>query len=164
MSGKHELKEFAGGEVTLVSHQYPYCATGAIDDDNSLRSGFSLVPFAKQLNRLTLTIRGNDDKPVKITWGSVSKVFTPAEVASGINLAEAFDVNPFSEAFAKLDAAVLAKQTFETKQVKQIFHGKQGKENFEKAVADTEAERKPLAEAVAAAVVPVEHVIKIEVQ
>jgi hypothetical protein len=67
-------------------------------------------------------------------------------------------------AFAKLDAAVYAKQAYETKQVKQIFHGKEGKKNFEKAVVDTEAERKPLADAVAAAVVPIEHTLKIEVQ
>ncbi len=59
---------------------------------------------------------------------------------------------------------MLAKQSYETKQVKQIFHGKEGKENFEKAVADTEAERKPLADAVAAAVTPVEHTLKVEVQ
>lgn len=164
VSGKHELKSYQDGQLTIVSTQYPYCSTGAIDDDNSLRSGFSLVPFHAKLNRLTLKIRGTNDRQVKVTWGSVSKVFTASEVAENINLAEAFETNPFSEAFAKLDAAVYAKQDYETKQVKQIFHGKEGKENFEKAVADTEAERKPLAEAVAAAVVPVEHTLKIELR
>ncbi len=163
-SGKHEVKGFADGQVQLVSQQYPYCATGAMDDDNSLRSGFSLVPFHANLNRLTLKIRGNNDKPVKVTWGTTSKTFEAAEVAAGINLAAAFEENPFSQAFAKVDAAVFAKQAYETKQVKEIFHGKAGKENFEKAVTDTEAERKPLAEAISASVVPVEHTLKIEVQ
>ncbi len=52
VSGNHEMKEFANGQVKLVSKQYPYCATGAPDDDNSLASGFSLVPFHNKLNRL----------------------------------------------------------------------------------------------------------------
>ncbi len=85
-------------------------------------------------------------------------------MAENINLAAAFETNPFSEAFAKLDAAVYAKQAYETKQVKEIFHGKPGQENFEEAVANTEAERKPLAEAVAASVVPMAHTLKIELQ
>ena len=164
VSGNHEVKGYADGEVKLVSTQYPYCATGALDDDNSLRSGFSLVPFHEKLNRLTLKIRGTNNKPVKVTWGTVSKTFTADEVANNINLAAAFETNPFSEAFAKLDAAVWAKQEFETKQVKQIFHGKEGKENFTKAVADTEAVRQPLAAAVQSAVVPIEHTLKIEVE
>lgn len=33
-----------------------------------------------------------------------------------------FDVNPFSDAFNKVDKAVAAKQAYETKQIKQIFH------------------------------------------
>ncbi len=79
-----------------------------------------------------------------------------------IRLADRFEKNPFSPYFDKLDAAVLAKQTYETKQVKQIFHGEAGKNDFEKAVQDTEAERKPLADAIRQAMVPVEHQIKIE--
>jgi hypothetical protein len=45
--------------------------------------------------------------------------------------------------------------------VKKIFHGREGKADFEKAVADTEAKRKPLADAIHAAMVPVTHTIKI---
>ncbi len=75
VSGNHEMKEFANGQVKLVSKQYPYCATGAPDDDNSLASGFSLVPFHNKLNRLTLKVRGNNGKPIKVTWGAVSKRF-----------------------------------------------------------------------------------------
>ncbi len=97
-SGNHELKSYNQGQVTIVSKQYPYCSTGVADDDNSLRSGFSLVPFDAKLNRLTLKIRGNDNKPVKVTWGEVSKTFTAAEVADNINLAAAFETNPFSAA------------------------------------------------------------------
>jgi hypothetical protein len=57
---------------------------------------------------------------------------------------------------------VLAKQTYETKQVKKIFHGPEGKADMEGAVKKTEAERTPLAEAIKAAFVPVKHTLRIE--
>ena len=46
--------------------------------------------------------------------------------------------------------------------MKQIFHGKEGREDMEGAVKKTEAERAPLVEAVRAALVPVTHVLRIE--
>jgi hypothetical protein len=161
-SGEYEVKSMADGSVSLISHQYPYCARGAIDDDNSLRSGMSLVPFAEKLNRLTLKVTGNNNQPIKVTWGSETKTFTAEEVVASINLAARFENNPFCEAFERLDAAVYAKQSCETKQVKEIFHGERGRQDFEQAVVETEVERKPLAEAVSQAVVPVTHTIKIE--
>ena len=59
------------------------------------------------------------------------------------------------------DAAVAAKQAFETKQIKQIFHGAEGKADMAGAVARTEAERPPLAMAIQAAFLPVTHTIAI---
>ena len=53
-----------------------------------------------------------------------------------------------------------AKQAFETTQVKKVFHGPQGQADFEKAVAETEAERAPLAQALSNARVPVIHTIR----
>jgi lysophospholipase L1-like esterase len=160
--GKHEIKAYSDGVVTVVSSQYPYCATGPIDDDNSIRSGMSLIPFSESLNRFLLKVAGTDGKQVRVTWGESSQVFSSEEAEKGIRLADRFEKNPFSPYFDKLDAAVLAKQTYETKQVKQIFHGEAGKKDFAQAVQDTEAERKPLADAIRQAMVPVEHQIKIE--
>jgi lysophospholipase L1-like esterase len=160
--GKHEIKAYSGGVVTVVSSQYPYCATGPIDDDNSIRSGMSLVPFSETLNRFVLKVVGTDGKRVRVTWGDSTQVFSSEEAEQGIRLADRFEKNPFSPYFDKLDAAVLAKQTYETKQVKQIFHGEVGKKDFAKAVEDTEAERKPLADAIQQAMVSVEHQLKIE--
>ena len=57
--------------------------------------------------------------------------------------------------------AVVAKQAYETKQIKQSFHSKEAKENMEPIVAQTEKERAPLAAAIKAAFVPVEHMITI---
>ena len=95
-------------------------------------------------------------------------------------------MNPFSEAFKKVDAAVAEKQAYEQKEIQQIFHalldGKfktvedikdpEIKELFALRTADgkldrdaiiqaTEAKRAPLAEAIKTAFVPVTHVIKI---
>jgi hypothetical protein len=95
-------------------------------------------------------------------------------------------VNPFSDAFNKVDRAVKAKQDYETKQIKQIFHdlvsGKyksaddlkddelkrlfalrdgSGKFDFEAIVAETEKKRAPLAAAIREAFVPVTHTLRI---
>ena len=98
-----------------------------------------------------------------MTWGSTSKVYSAADLAKGVNLADDFEVNPFSEAFQKVDAAVLAKQAFETVQIKTIFHGPEGK-NMEKAVNTTEEKRAPLAAAIRSAFVPVRHTLRLEPQ
>ena len=65
-------------------------------------------------------------------------------------------------AFNRVDQAVAAKQAYETTQVKTIFHGPEGQADFNKAVADTEVIRQRLADAIAAAMVPVTHVLQIE--
>ncbi len=162
-TGGHQVTNFQSGTLKIVSKQYPYCATGAIDDDNSLRSGMSLVPFNQKLNRLTLKVQGIEGKTAKVTWGQKTKEVNVGELASGVNLTELFEETPFHTAFAAVDAAVLAKQTYETHQVKKVFHGDEGKKDFAKAVEETEAKRQPLAEAIKATFKPVEHEIKIEV-
>lgn len=161
-SGLHKIASFDDGVVRVVSSQYPFCSTGATDDDNSLRSGLNLVPFHQRLNRFSLKVKGATSQTLKISWGGKSKEFTAEQLKDGINLAAEFEDSPFQEAFARLDKAVLDKQSFETHQVKQVFHGAEGKADFAAAVAKTEAERQPLAQAVRDAVVPVEHQIKIE--
>ena len=104
-----------------------------------------------------------------------------------MNLAEDFVHNPFLEAFQKVDAAVAAKQTYETKQIKSIFHdlangkfkaieeikdvemkalfelrGADGKFDRDQIAAATEKTRAPLAAAVQSAFVPVTHTLFIE--
>jgi hypothetical protein len=69
--------------------------------------------------------------------------------------------NPFCEAFKRVDDAVAAKQAYETKQIKQVFHSKEAQADMVKAVERTEAERAPLAAAIAAAMTPVRHTILI---
>jgi hypothetical protein len=123
-----------------------------------------LVGFNERLNRFRLVGKSGGAKSYKVTWGPSSKVYTAAELAKGVNLADDFEVNPFSEAFKKVDDAVLAKQTYETEQIKSIFHGPAGKKDMEAAARDTEAKREPLAVAIRTAFVPVLHTMQIEAQ
>ena len=63
-----------------------------------------------------------------------------------------------------MDEAVAAKQAYETRQVKMLFHGPEGAADMDMTVALTEKTRAPLAKAVKAAFVPVRHTIRIEAQ
>lgn len=158
----HVVDSFVSNEVVVTSSRYPFCASGSLTNDASIRSGMSLVPFNQELNRLRLVVRGATAAHYVVTWGSESRTYTATELGKGINLAEDFQINPFSKAFATIDTAVLKKQTYETEQVKKIFHGVEGKKDMEAAVKRTEAIREPLAQAIASALVPVTHRLRID--
>lgn len=158
----HTVENVANQTITLTSTRYPFCATGATNLDSSIRSGMTLVPFNKELNRLLLIATKGTAAQYQVTWGTQSRVYTAAELADGVNLADDFSENPFYEAFKKVEAAVLTKQTYETEQIKKIFHGPEGKTNMVAAVARTEAVRAPLADAIPSAMMPVKHVIEIK--
>jgi lysophospholipase L1-like esterase len=158
----HEIAAAAPGKFTINSTRYPFCAKGDINSDESVRSGMTLVPFNEDLNQFMLKATGLKGGKYKVTWGSESREFDSDDLTKGINLPEEFPDNPFSEAFGKVESAVFEKQKYETEQVKGIFHGAEGKADFEKAVADTESKRKPLADAIRTAMVPVTHEISIE--
>jgi lysophospholipase L1-like esterase len=182
----HELLGFKNGELQIKSSRYPLCATGDPNKDDSIRSGMTLVPFNKELNRLMLVAKNGRAKSYKVTWGAETRSYPAAELARGVNLADDFAVNPFSDAFKKVDAAVGAKQAYEQKQIQQIFHDllngrfksadeikdpeiKQlfamrdgdGKLDREAVIKATEATRAPLAAAIKSAFVPLTHTIKI---
>ncbi len=175
-SAGHELISAEKGEFTIKSSRYPFCAClaqavavknypvcGADDPakDNSIRSAMTLIPFNQELNRLTLMARKGPSQKYAVTWGTETKTFSAEELARGVNLAEQFPCNPFCEAFAKVDAAVAEKQAFETKQIKERFHGPGARQNMPEIVAQTESERAPLAAAIKEAFVPVTHTIRI---
>ena len=162
-SAGHTVDGVANGEVTLTSSRYPFCAAGDIQKDSSLRSGMEVVSFNQDLNRFRLVVKNATAANYKVTWGEQSKNYSPAELAAGVNLAADFAVNPFSEAFKRVDDAVGAKQAYETTQIKKIFHGDEGKKDMQAAVNRTESERTPLVEAIKTAFVPVKHTIKISV-
>ena len=158
----HVMDSFATNEVVVTSSRYPFCASRSLTNDASIRSGMSLVPFNQELNRLRLVVRGATAANYAVTWGSECRTYTASQLAQGINLAADFEINPFSKAFATVDAAVLKKQTYETEQIKKVFHGTEGKKEIEAAVKRTESIREPLAQAIASAMVPVTHRLRIE--
>jgi hypothetical protein len=147
----------------------------------------SLVPFNTDLNRFMLVLKRGDAKTYAVTWGPTTRRYSAQQLEEGVNLAEDFAVNPFWERFNVVDQAVRAKQEYETKQIKQIFHGllsgkyksadeikdeemkelfaKQdgsGQLNREEIIAATEQKRQKLVEAIHEAFVPVTHTIVIE--
>jgi hypothetical protein len=151
---------------------YPVCGRDGVASDNSIVSGMTLVPFNQELNRLTIVVKNGRASRYRITWGNESKTYPAEQLAKGINLAAEFPINPFSAAFAKVDAAVNAKQTYETKEMQELFpHPEKGALGMEQITAQTdrvvigaEKQHDALVAAVQAAFVPVRHVIKITAQ
>jgi len=185
----HEIVAAKDGEVEIKSTRYPFCATGATNKDDSIRSAMTLIPFNQDLNRLLLVAKNASATSYKVTWGAESRTYSAAQLQRGVNLAADFVDNPFLAPFKKVEAAVGAKQNYETKQIKSIFHdlangrfkaiedikdaemkvlfelrGADGKFNREQIAAETEKTRAPLIAAVKSAFVPVTHTIKIEAQ
>ena len=160
----HTVISAKDGVIEIKSTRYPFCAEGPVNTDASLRSGMSLVPFNSALNRLSLVAKGGAAAKYKVTWGAETKSYTAEQLAKGINLAEDFAVNPFSDAFKKVDAAVAAKQGYETYQIKTVFHGAEFKIEPETMLRLTEKVHEPLVTAVKTAFVPVTHTIKIEAE
>jgi len=178
-SAGHKVISKKSGEFELSSTRYPFCACEsaghaaagypecAKDDprkDTSIRSALALIPFNRDLNRLALVVKHGRADGYKVTWDAETKTFAAAQLAAGINLAEAFPLNPFAAAFARVDAAVAAKQAYETKQIKELFHGPAGKADMESVASQSESERAPLTQGIKAAFTPVIHTIRIEPQ
>lgn len=182
----HTVSSSASGEFTFESTRFPFCATGPIDSDGSVRSAMNLIPFNEDLNRMTLVVKNATAPKYSVTWGGESKTFTREQLTKGINLAAGFAVNPFSTAFARVDEAVGRKQAYETIQIKTVFHqvlnGKtksaadtsdaeikqllgiradDGRLDIEGVVQATEIKRGLLAKQIREAVAPVKHQIKI---
>lgn len=156
----HEVVSAGDGSVTIKSSRYPFCAAGATNVFTTIRSGMTIVPFNQDLNRFVLVCKHATAPNYKVTWGEESHTYTADQLKKGINLADDFQVNPFSDSFKAVDEAVAKKQAFETKQIKEMFHGA-AKENMEETVEKTEAERAPLVAAIHAAFKPVTHTITI---
>lgn len=161
-SSGHKVDGFANNTLTVTSSRYPFCASGPLDKDNSIRSGMTLVPFNAELNRLKLVVKGGAAENYAVTWGDETHDYSAAQLAAGVNLAEDFAVNPFSTPFARVDAAVADKQKYETRQIKELFHGPEGRADADGTSAVTEKAREPLARAIATALVPVTHTLRIQ--
>jgi hypothetical protein len=158
----HTVESFKDGQLTVVSTKYPFCAGGDTNSDSSIRSGTTLVPFFQDLSRFVLVVKNAPAPQYNVIWGDTTNTYTSAQLAAGVNLAADFVDNPFSEPFKRVDQAVAAKQAYETRQIKQVFHSKEAQADMDKAVETTEAERAPFVQAIADAMTPVRHTIGIQ--
>jgi lysophospholipase L1-like esterase len=187
VSDGHRVISAQAGEYTIESSRYvfcpcapeggaaagfPVCGRDGVESDNSIRSGLTLVPFNQDLNRLTLVAKHAQAAQYQVTWGGESKTYAAEQLAKGINLAAEFPANPFSVAFAKVDAAVAAKQDFETREMKGTFRHTEARQSTmaqitahtDQVVGEAEKEHDALVAAVQAAFVPVTHMLKITPQ
>ena len=157
----HTVDSFKDNQLTVTSTKYPFCASGATNSDNSLRSAATLIPFFQELSRFNLVVKHGAAMQYFVIWGNTTNMYTAQQLDHGVNLAADFVDNPFCEPFRHVDESVAAKQAYETKQIKEVFHSKEAEADMDKAVSTTEAERAPLAQAVADAMTPVTHTIVI---
>ena len=158
----HEVVSSADGKITIRSKRLPFSpGPGVTDKDNSTRAGLALIPFDDELNRFTLRVVSPKAPAYTVTWGEQSKRFTAEQLKTGVNIAKEFDANPLVPAFQKVEDAVVKKQTYETRQIKELAHGLEGSADIDATFALTEKARAPLAKAVQDALQPVEHSITI---
>jgi lysophospholipase L1-like esterase len=171
-SDGHKILSCQNGSVDIESTRYPFCLTGSFDkpDPGTTANITNFFPFNQDLNRYMLVVKGLKTAKARVTWGKDSKEFTAAELEKGVNLTANFVDNPFSAAFAKVNAAVQAQQAFETLLVKQYMHSvgqfktalPEESAAFDSITAAGLEKQKKLYEASVAAVQPVQHTIKIE--
>jgi hypothetical protein len=149
--------------MEITSNRWPFAApAGPKDKDDSIRAGMALCDFDTRFNRLVLQVTAIGAAAADVTWGEETRRFTADELAAGVNLAAAFEINPFSTPFAALWSAVAAKQEYETRQMQALMHGPEGRVDMEATVVLSEKVRDRLAAAVQAAHRPVAHSIVIK--
>ena len=159
------------GTIKIESTRYPFCFQGDPGKpEQTTASVLNFFPFNADLNRYLLVVKGLKGSKARVTWGTVTKEFSAADLAKGINLAAEFLVNPFCHQFNKVNAAVQVQQAQETTLVKTFLHNlpafkikvpNSGAE-LDKAAANRIAQEKNLFAAAAALVVPIDHTIKIK--
>ncbi len=155
--------------LEIESIRYPFCFQGDPADPCSTSGITQFLPFNPQLNRMKLVV-ANAAGRMRVTWGEQTREFSAGELAGGVNLADVFTPNPFSAGFFEVEAAVRAKQAFETIAHKHVINceGKaraalpEAVGHFVALRAKTLEKHQRLEQAVAAAMRPVRHSITIE--
>ncbi|WPJ95800.1 SGNH/GDSL hydrolase family protein [Coraliomargarita algicola] len=170
----HTILSAQLGAIDLESTRYPFCFAGDPSSPNSSIGMLEFIPFNQELNRYMLVVKHAPAQQMKVTWGEDSKVFSAAELAQGINLADEFLNSPFYPAFRKVVTALHAQQGYESRTIrphlKMLLDWEQGfPEAFNEKpelfawqktkIIERAAER---VEATAQKVVPVQHRIVIE--
>jgi hypothetical protein len=167
----HKVVSSKDGVIEIESTRYPFCFYGDPKAPNATAGIIEFFPFNEDLNRFRLIVTNPGADKLKVTWGATSKDYAAADLAKGINLATDFAANnPFTEPFKKVQDAIRAQQNFETPLIKHVFAQLPGylqalpeqKESLDKVAQGAIDKEKALNDAAVAAVVPVNHTIKIE--
>lgn len=116
--GGHTVISSSPGKASIESRRHVFCFQGDDKSPAATRSIVPFVPFHQHLNRFTLRVKGLEAGNARVEWGSTAKSFSREALAAGINLAQEFPDNPFSEPFKSLDELVVRKQNFETPMIK----------------------------------------------
>ncbi|MEJ0001520.1 MAG: SGNH/GDSL hydrolase family protein [Verrucomicrobiota bacterium] len=169
-TGGTKVLSCAKGDVFLQSTRYPFCFFGDLKDPSGTRAILPFLPFNQDLNRYMLVVKNAPAKALRVTWGAGSKVFTAAALEKGVNLADVFWQNPFSGPFNVVQQKIAEQQAFETVASKQMLHSIPVWTSAMPDLQDVLAPLPPkvlakwqqLRDATSAAVVPVNHEIKIE--
>ena len=92
----HRIVSSKPGEMTIESTRYPYCFTrGNNHPFGPTTDILPYLPFNQELNRYLLVVKNLKSPRARVTWGTGSKEFSAAQLATGINLAAEFLDNPF---------------------------------------------------------------------
>ncbi len=119
-SAGHKILSFNKNTLDIESSRYPFCFSSQREPDKSWSTAgiANCMPFNDDLNRLTLLIKNLPGKKAKITWGTLTKEFSAEDLDKGINLAEQFSPNPFTEPFFALHKKIEQKQQAE----RELYH------------------------------------------
>jgi hypothetical protein len=124
----------------------------------------ALVPFHEELNRMTLRVVHPQAAKYSVKWGAESREYSAEQLQAGVNLAADYIEHPLVAPFKKIWDAAARKQSYETRQMKELMHGPEGGTDMEATVELTEKVHAKLAAALERSVKPVEHVIEIRPQ
>lgn len=164
--GPHAFADEVDGKYAFASRRYPFCADGLRDKDWSIRSGMTLVPVNLDFNRLTLRATGFTASRYRVFWSDANgraeewHDYNAAQLAEGINLADEFQLTPFSRAFRRIDDLVYEKLAIESSEAWHTWEAEgTGAAN---GLAALEARRAELQAEILRAFVPVAHTIRID--
>lgn len=168
----HKVLSCGNGAIQLESTRYPFCFFGDPASPWATRGVIEFFPFNQDLNRLQLVVKGADaNKRYRVTWGQANKEFAGADLGQGINLAAEFLDNPFGEAFQNVEKAVRVQQDYETSLTKALLHylpiyrdlAPEENASLDRIAGKAIARDGEAAKLASAAVVPVQHTLKVEV-
>jgi len=168
----HKVLSCAKGRVEVESARYPFCFFGDPQSPSATAGVLEFLPFNEELNRFLLVVKGAEATALyHVRWGQVARVFSGGDLGRGINLAAEFLDNPFCGPFQSVEQAARKQQEFETPLTKVLLHTlpqfrelvPEESAALDRVAAAAIARDQALAEASSAAVVPVRHVLRVEV-